>query len=76
MIMRVSLLKACCFCLACDASGSLALRGPISQSSGAYAKMFKSFTNKSDESVGEALRDELACQFGKNLCVICACVSF
>lgn len=58
------------FSILCDASGSLALRGPISERSGDYAKMFKSFTNKSDESVGEACRDELAHQSGKNLCLI------
>lgn len=53
------------FIILFDASGSLALRGPISESSVDYAKMLKSFTNKSDEPVGGALRDELACQFGK-----------
>lgn len=47
------------------ASGSLALRGPISESSVDYTKMLKSVTNKSDEPVGGAFRDELACQFGQ-----------
>lgn len=53
-----------------DASGSLALRGPVSERSVDYAKMLKSFTNKSDEPVGGAFRDELACQFGKALRLI------
>lgn len=53
------------FIILYDASGSLALGGPISEGSFDYAKMLKSFTNKRDEPVGEAFRDELACQFGK-----------
>lgn len=68
--MNVALL----FIILFDASGSLALRGPISKSSVDYAKMLKSFTNKSDEPVGGAFRDELACQFGKAVRLILACV--
>lgn len=63
------------FSILFDASGALALRGPISISSDDYTKMLKSFTNKSDESIGGALRDELACRFG-NGDFQCACVSF
>lgn len=69
--MRVSLLCVMLlFIILFDASGSLALRGPISESAVDYAKMLKSFTNKRDEPVGGAFGDEFACQFGKAACLI------